>query len=444
MPWISYTDGTPQAWQAPTPDTVARMLAERHAGSIRFCHDANGWFVWDGGLWRRDRTEHVLGLIRVVARELGTDPEGVMGRSTGGVVFLAGAERLARSEMALAVTAAAWDADPWLLGTPGGTVDLRHATLIPADPAHGITRATAVAPAESAACPTWLGFLAETLGGDGDLIAFVKRFCGYALTGSTGEQGLVYGWGYGLNGKSVFLNTVLGVLGDYARPAPFATMVSDDRRRYGADLAALRGVRLVGVAESDGTWSERQLKLITGGDAVPLSGSGIFRPRCKLLVMGNGPPMLARVDGAIARRLRVVPFHHRPAQPDRHLEDKLRAEWPGILRWMIEGCQDWQAQELGRPEAVVAATIDVLEDQDPIGQFLLERCDGSPEDCSRSTTAAALYASWRRFAAAIGEPAGTQRAFARALAERGFQRERTNCARLYRGLSLLDPDGGDA
>ncbi|WP_210252975.1 phage/plasmid primase, P4 family [Beijerinckia sp. L45] len=465
MPWISYTDGTPQAWQAPTPDRAARVLAERHAGTLRYCHDAKRWFVWDSVLWRRDCSEHVLLRIRAIARELGTDPEGLVGRNTGGVTFIAGAERLARSEPALAATAKTWDADPWSLGTPGGSVDLRvrrsepseaqaepralsvpapaaHDNgpndLLPADPVHGITRATAVAPSDTATCPIWLRFLDETFGGDAELIGFIQRFCGYALTGATAEQGLVYGWGPGGNGKSVFLNTLLGVLSDYARPATFAALVSNDRARYGADLAALRGVRLVGVAESDGVWSERRLKLITGGDAVPLPGGGVFRPCCKLLVMGNAPPALASVNGAIGRRLRVVPFRYSPEHADRHLDDKLRAEWPGVLRWMIEGCRLWQAHGLGRPAAVVAATIDVLEGQDPIGQFLLECCEGSPDDCSRSVTAGDVFAAWHVWATAAGEPVGTQRAFAAALVERGFARERTNCTRLYRGLSLRD------
>jgi putative DNA primase/helicase len=467
MPWMSYDNGTPQAWQAPTPDAVARVLAERHAGTLRYCHDAKSWFVWDGALWRRDRTEHVLHRIRVIARELGTDPGGVVGRSTGGIVFIAGAERLARGEPALAVTAKTWDADPWALGTPDGTVDLRvrlceRSDAIvpepggswvaspkvrddgrnPADPTHGITRATTVAPAESTACPLWLRFLDDAFGGDADLVGFIQRFCGYALTGSTAEQVLVYGWGLGGNGKSVFLNTILGVLGDYARPADVATLVSTDLARHGADLAALHGVRLVGVAESTGRWTAGRLKLITGGDAVPLPGGDSFRPCCKVLAMGNAPPVLAHVDAAIGRRLCVVPFRHRPAQPDRDLEQKLRAEWPGILRWMIDGCRLWQADGLGRPAAVVAATRDALEDQDSIGQFLQERCDGSPADSSRSVTAGALFAAWQGWATAAGEPAGTQKAFATALADRGFRRERTNCARLYRGLSLRET--GDA
>ncbi len=443
------------AWQAATADGVARALAEAHAGRLRYCHDARAWFVWDGALWRRDRTGAVLALIRAVARERGTDPDGLTRRATGSIAFAAGAECFARGEPALAVTAEAWNADPFLLGTPAGAIDLRTGAALPADPADGLTQSTAVAPAapNEDACPLWRRFLAEAFGGDEALIGFIQRFCGTALTGSVAEHALVYGWGTGGNGKSVFLNTLLWVLGDYARPAPLATLVSTDIARHGAAHAALRGVRLVGVAESEGGWSERRLKLLTGGDAVAVPAAPgvtrpgvrphVSRPTAKLLVLGNQPPALSGVDEAMRRRLRVVPFRHRPARPDRDLDAKLRAEGPAILRWMIDGCLAWRAQGLGSSSAVREATDDALDAQDLVAQFLSERCLRATPHTPRSATAAALYTAWRRWAEAAGEPAGSQRAFALALACHGFTRDRTEHVRLYRGLGLRD-DAADA
>ena len=261
------------------------------------------------------------------------------------------------------------------------------------------------------------------------------------------EHALLYGWGTGGNGKSVFLNTLLWVLGDYARPAALATLASTDGARHGAELAALRGARLVGVAEAEGGWTARRVKLLTGGDALAppgaWRGSGTLRPTATLLVMGNRPPTLADVDPAMARRLRVVPFRHRPARPDRDLEAKLRGEGPAILRWMIEGCLAWRAEGLESPTAVVEATDDALDVQDLVAQFLTERCFRFPPGSPRAVTAAALYAAWRRWAEAVGEPAGSQRAFAVALTCHGFTRDRTEHVRLYRGLGLGE-DPADA
>ena len=66
----------------------------------------------------------------------------------------------------------------------------------------------------------------------------------------------------------------------------------------------------------------------------------------------------------------------KPDAPDLQLEEKLQAEWPGILRWAIDGCLDWQRNGLVRPESVVAATDDYFSDQDLFGQWLEEdvRC----------------------------------------------------------------------
>ena len=118
----------------------------------------------------------------------------------------------------MAVTSEIWDRDPFLLGTPDGTVDLRTGKLREPDPADGITKITAVSPAETADCPRWLQFLEETFG-DAELIRFIQQWNGYCLTGDISEHALVFGFGNGSNGKAVWLNTVAGIMGDYAATA---------------------------------------------------------------------------------------------------------------------------------------------------------------------------------------------------------------------------------
>ena len=57
-----------------------------------------------------------------------------------------------------------------------------------------------------------------------------------------------------------------------------------------------------------------------------------FRPTFKLTIIGNHKPRLRNVDDAMQRRVNIIPFVHKPRQPDSRLEEKLRNEWPGILR----------------------------------------------------------------------------------------------------------------
>jgi putative DNA primase/helicase len=62
-----------------------------------------------------------------------------------------------------------------------------------------------------------------------------------------------------------------------------------------------------------------------------------------------------------ARSRRFVPP---PEERDTELGEKLKAEQPAILQWMIDGCLAWQKQGLAPPEAVTAATAAYLEAQD--------------------------------------------------------------------------------
>ena len=442
--FASGTDLRSREFRQPTEDIVARRFATEHAGKLRYCHEARAWFAWDGALWRRDRTGTTLQLVRDIARELSTDPFGKTFQASGRTAFVAGVERFARCDPLLAVGAEAWPDNPTLLGTPEGPIDLTSGLKAEAKPEDGLRLATAVTPPRDSHCPTWRRFLYDACGEDGDLSNFLCRYLGYALTGRVHEQAMVFVCGPGGTGKTVFLNTILHVMGDYARPAGLDMLTGADVDRRGADLAGLRGVRLVGVAESERErrWDERRLKLLTGGDPVTCGGGRHFTPTFKLIVTGNEAPRLDVVDDAVRRRLCIVPFRHKPKRPDRNLEAKLRTEAPAILRWMIEAARDGFRSDLGllRCPAVEEANSAYFSAQDMLGLFLAERCEGSPGDWTRSTASAELYRAWCEWAEAIGEPAGSQRAFAEALGARGFPRRRTEAVRYYVGLELKMDD----
>ena len=414
-------------------DAAARRLAETAAGRLLYCPDSRAWFAWDGAIWRRGAVV-AQRMIRATLRDAGVaDP---------GPRLVAAVETFARSEPALA--GAGWDADPWRLGTPGGTVDLATGQLHPADPGHRITRATGVTPAPTADCPLWLAFLDETTLGGAALARFLQRYLGYALTGETREHALVYGIGDGGNGKSVFVNIARAILGDHAvvaAPDLFARRAGPGNARsaHSTEIAMLAGARLVTASETEEgrVWADGLLKLLTGGDPITARLLGrdpfTFTPRFKLLVVGNHMPVLRTVDAALRRRLCVVPFAARPAMPDRTLEARLRAEAPAILRWMIDGCLDWRDNGLGRPASVLEATETYLTGQDVFGQFLADACETGP---AHEETATSLYAAWCAHARAAGEPPGTARLFGAMLERRGMTRWRTAKARVYRGVRL--------
>src|SRR5262249_23686331 len=169
-----------------------------------------------------------------------------------------------------AVTADKWNTDPYLLGTPGGTVDLRTGSLRTAVPREYITKLTAVAPAETADCPLWLRFLNEATKDDPAMVRFLQQWGGYNLTGDIREHALAFLLGSGGNGKSTFLEVFMGILGDYAVTAAMDTFTSSKHERHPTDLALLAGGRMVTASETEEGrhWAESRIKQITGGDPI--------------------------------------------------------------------------------------------------------------------------------------------------------------------------------
>jgi putative DNA primase/helicase len=162
-----------------------------------------------------------------------------------------------------------------------------------------------------------------------------------------------------------------------------------------------------------------------------------YTPQFKLIIAGNHKPGLRSVDEAIRRRFNLVPFTVTiPSEErDKHLAERLRAEWPGILAWMIEGCIDWQERGLAPPRVVADATAAYLESEDAVSAWI-EDC--ATRDANAFTKSAQLFASWSEWATKSGEFVGSQKRFSQTLETRGFiaDRDRT-LGRGFRGLRLL-------
>jgi putative DNA primase/helicase len=165
-----------------------------------------------------------------------------------------------------------------------------------------------------------------------------------------------------------------------------------------------------------------------------------FTPQFKLVIAGNHKPGLRSVDEAIRRRFNLVPFrvHIPPEERDPTLPERLKTEWPGILQWMIEGCLNWQKEGLNPPNAVTAATQEYLESEDAMTCWLEDKCERSEQF---TTASADLFASWKNWADAAGEPVGSQKRFSQKLEERGFEKIRTRYGREFRGLRIVSTYG---
>lgn len=366
------------------------------------------------------------------------------------VRFAAGVETFAKADPVFARTADFWDIDPFLLGTPDGTIDLLTGELRPSRPTDNITKATGVTPAKWADCPVWLEFLREATAGDDELTRFLQQIAGYALTGSVEEHALFFVYGPGGNGKGVFLNAIQSIMGDYATVAAMETFQAGRGNSHPADLAMLRGARLATASETDegGAWAEARIKQMTGGDPVSArfmrQNFFTYQPQFTLIIVGNHKPALRSIDDAMRRRFNIIPFTNTPSAPDPDLPDKLRKEYPAILRWMIDGCLDWKKHRLCRPVVVEEATEQYFEDQNTMAQWLDQYCDVDHSNWHLSEKSGSLFSSWTHFAKANGVDAGTSKTFKPAMEKMDFKFKKDAAGRWFHGIRLKSRANDDA
>ena len=428
-----------------TEDALALSFTRRYHRDWRYVAGWGKWLVWDGQRWRTEDTLAATDLIRSVCRQTALradNPRVATKLASAGTV--SGVERLARADRRHAATTDEWDADPWLLNTQGGVLDLKTGRMRPHERTDRMTKITTATPGGD--CQTWRQFIDEVTGGDKELEFYLQRMVGYALTGSTQEHALFFLYGTGANGKSVFVNTLATILGDYATNAPMDTFMETRTDRHPTDMAGLRGARFVAAIETEQgkRWAESKLKNLTGGDKISArfmrQDFFEFFPQFKLFVAGNHKPTIRNIDEAMKRRLHLIPFTITvpPERRDKNLQQKLLAERDGILAWAVQGCLDWQRHgRLKPPQRVVDATEEYFEAEDALGRWLDERC--VRETCAKSLTAE-LFNDWKQWAEAAGEFVGAQRRFSDQLITRGLEKWRNGMGvRGFQGIGLKHP-----
>jgi putative DNA primase/helicase len=431
-----------------TDERLATLIGEAWRSRIAFVEEWGGaWFRFDGATWRRERVVDRIAEVRAFLVPLAEAADPKDGRKLLDATRIYAIARLTASSAGIPVAVDAWDRDPWLLGTPGGTVDLRTGELRRARASDFISKCTAVAPAaEGTEAPLWRAFLAETFGeAAADVVPFLQRFLGYSLTGFATEHKLLFAHGPGGNGKGTLFGSVMRLLGDYAQPAPGDLLLASHNERHPTELAGLRGSRLVVMSEvaAGRRWDEPKLKMLTGGDKISarfMRGDFFsFEPTFGLVVFGNHLPAVSSPDDAMRRRMILLPFDRKPTAPDPSLPARLiDEEGPAILRWLIEGAREWDSEGLQVPESLEEATTDYLEAEDVLGDWLAERCvtyrpDAEMNDGTGTTT---LYDDFKAWAKARNLPELNVTKFAKRLKSKHFRQHRKNSGRQFVGIWL--------
>lgn len=421
-----------------------------------------GWIFWDGVKWVLDATaEATMLMMRFtddlyrtarIHMQLATDKasQEIAKREYMTVCKLRTAPGIAHLVSLLKNVVdeprtEAFDADPWALNTPGGIVDLRTGEIRAHDPKARCTKCTAVSPGHTGV-EQWYAFIEHITAGNAEFAAYLQQLAGMAAVGAVYEEGLVISYGPGGNGKSTFFGALNAVLGDYARTINADVLVPSWGHSDQSYVAALRGVRLAVLGETEDTavMSTAALKRITSQDVI--SARALYKdpiefiPTHTTIMHTNYLPRLTSTDGGTRRRIAIAPF---PATlpPEKVITDYqgvlFRECGPAILQWILDGAKQFYSNKckLPKPACVLEATKAYLDEENWLARFLEDCCE---VDEMAEAQASTLYSAYQSWAGSNGLRPKSNRDFSVALETNGYTRQRKSKGFYWYGVKLQE------
>jgi putative DNA primase/helicase len=235
-----------------------------------------------------------------------------------------------------------------------------------------------------AKCPKFQEFL-DRVQPDKDAQAYLQRLMGYSLTGYTNEAIMVFHYGEGANGKSVFHDLMNRVFGDYAQTIPVETLIAS-RSKQGKvpnDVARMKGRRYLAASEAqEGTKLDAaMIKSLTGGEKIVARFMRAeffeFYLIGTIHLTANHLQHLPN-DPATHRRLNLCRWDVKIPEQERNLDlaDQIFAEEAaGILNWVLQGVAEWRRQKLNPPQKILGWTRAYIEDENVVHRWMEDRCD---------------------------------------------------------------------
>ena len=390
----------------------AQRLHNLHGNDIRYCYPSKSWFVWDGYRWAGDDSGEierrcqntVKSIYKEAARAENPDLAAALGKHAAKSEnsFRLQAMAMAARPM-VPVRPNDFDRNPVLLNVRNGTLNLETGELLPHAREQLISKLAPVDYDPAAACPLWLEFLDRIMDSRPNLLQFIQTAVGYSLTGLTSEQCFFFLYGGGENGKSTFVDVILGLFGDYAQKTSFDTFLNR-RNDSGAnnEIARLKSCRLVSASEPNAgrSLNEGLVKDITGGESIMArflyAEYFEFKPEFALWLSANHRPRIKGTDHAMWRRVRLIPFDVQIPESERikDFSKEIIRELSGVLNWALAGAQRWFEKGLITCPEVQAATQEYRAESDLIGQFIEECCTIDPRESVGTTELRKAYTKW--------------------------------------------------
>lgn len=300
------------------------------------------------------------------------------------------------------VTPDEFDNDDMLLNVANGYVDLTSRELYKHDINRMFSQIANTDYSEKMQPSVWLDFLNDIFAGDKEVIRYIQKALGYSLTGSTREQIMFILFGKGRNGKSIFVETIAEILGDYSNNMQAKSLMVKKNDNVNTDIARLSKARFVTSSEpNEGfRFDEGLIKQITGGDKVTArflyAEEFEYTPKFKIWVSTNHKPIIRGTDDGIWRRLVLIPFDVQIPEEkvDKDLKYKLLREAPAILNWMAEGAYMWMREGLELPEKLKASSKAYRTEMDVIEQFIEDECKRVDDGRVKANELYSVYKNW--------------------------------------------------
>ena len=359
-----------------------------------------GWMVWDKTHWRPDE-----------AQVKKNTAESLRARAIEGIKR--NDDRIAKSSFPSAnhVKAAMYMLQAYLtvddsefrqvghhINFRNGLVDMRTGELIKHQHTQRQTYCLDIDYEPGAESELWEQCLTQWIGDNVNLRQYLHRLMGYAVTGETSEEILVFIYGPSRSGKGTFLNTIHTVLGPLAASTDMDTFI-DRRGGRNFALSSLIDARFVQAQETrtDQWLNTAMLKSATGRD--PISIEQKYKtpytaiPVWQIVLASNYPPKAPPDDTAFwETRLRVIQFpNSNSGAEDKTLKTRLLSDENkrGIAAWLIRGAIAWYRHGLGQIPIVVTETTQQMRSlSDSLGRWLTDACVMEPD---AETTAKQLH-----------------------------------------------------
>jgi putative DNA primase/helicase len=392
--------------------SVAAEFVRRNAKRIRYVPEWRRWLVWDGRRWKPDPDGSLVqelvqqfaeGMLRntPIGRDHARMVKFLLSLNTWSAVQ--GIQKLASADSRIRAHQEQLNQSPYLLNVANGCIELGNGCKFREHRQSDLlTQIAAVKFDANADCPLWQETVKLVFDGDADLIRYVQTLLGYSLAGTTDEHILPICFGDGQNGKSTVWNAVCDLLGDYA------TLASQDlllptKHQHPTEIADMYGKRFVAVAEPEQgrKLAESRVKEMTGDRILKArrmrEDFWEFTPTHTFWLSTNHKPRITGTDLGIWRRVKLIPFLVKLSDVtavDTRFPEKLAAEYPGILNWLLEGWKDYRQNGLIEPPAVAEATAEYRSSEDELGEFIRETYIENPSFMVAASDAFSAYQEW--------------------------------------------------